>query len=263
MKQFAFYKLYSDILDGMNDTDAGKFAMRICEYEFEDKQPEEELSGKERFYWNNISDMLAEVKEAESSGKSLKRYNLRSEHFTFYETYFDAMKLLKGNELGAFVKAICAYMFRGEEAQFKDKEIQGYFNLCKLKMDISKKRKSSGSRGGKAKCGVSKIEEQAKLETDKQSVAPRDMPQVTPVEEQPKPKADMTYEQFRSAYPDIQGNLYGASERCITDLNWADVSAKFEADEELGKVRNIYYLARNYEQKYAQKGQAKTNGEVG
>lgn len=263
MKQFAFYKLYSDILDGMNDTDAGNFAMRICEYEFEDKQPEEELSGKERFYWNNISDMLAEVKEAESSGKSLKRYNMRSEHFTFYETYFDAMKLLKGNELGAFVKAICAYMFRGEEAQFKDKEIQGYFNLCKLKMDISKKRKSSGSRGGKAKCGVSKIEEQAKLETDKQSVAPRDMPQVTPVEEQPKPKADMTYEQFRSAYPDIQGNLYGASERYITDLNWADVSAKFEADEELGKVRNIYYLARNYEQKYVQKGQAKTNGEVG
>lgn len=102
MKQFTFYKLYSDILDGMNDTDAGKFAMRICEYEFEDKLPEEEMSGKERFYWNNISDMLAEIKEAESSGKSLKRYNLRSEHFTFYETYFDAMKFYDhGRELGA------------------------------------------------------------------------------------------------------------------------------------------------------------------
>ena len=88
MKQFTFYKLYSDILDGMNDTDAGKFAMRICEYEFEDKLPEEELNDKERFYWNNISDMLAEIKEAESSGRSLKRYNLRSEHFTFYEPAF-------------------------------------------------------------------------------------------------------------------------------------------------------------------------------
>lgn len=247
----------------MNDTDAGKFAMRICEYEFEDKQPEEELSGKERFYWSNISDMLAEVKEAENSGKSLKRYNLRSEHFTFYETYFDAMKLLKGGDLGAFVKAICAYMFRGEEVQLKDKEIQGYFNLCKLKMDISKKRKSSGSRGGKAKFGVRKIEEQAKLETDKQSVTPQYMLQITPVEEQSKLKEDMAYEQFRSAYPGIQGNLYGASERYITDLNWADVAAKFEADEELGKVRNIYYLARGYEQRYGQKGQAKTSGEVG
>lgn len=47
MKQFTFYKLYSDILDGMNDTDAGKFAMRICEYEFEDKLPEKELNDKE------------------------------------------------------------------------------------------------------------------------------------------------------------------------------------------------------------------------
>lgn len=36
MKQFTFYKLYADILDAMNDADAGKFAMRICEYEFED-----------------------------------------------------------------------------------------------------------------------------------------------------------------------------------------------------------------------------------
>ena len=207
--------------------------------------------------------MLAEVKEAESSGKSLKKFNLRSEHFTFSETYFDAMKLLKGGDLGAFVKAICAYMFRGEEVQFKDKEIQGYYNLCKLKMDTSKKRKSSGSREGKAKCGVSKIEERAKQETDKQLATPKDMSQVTPVEEHPEPKEDMTYEQFRKAYPDIQGNLYGTSERYITDLNWADVAAKFVTDEKLGKVRNIYYLARNYEQKYAQKGQAKTSGEVG
>lgn len=263
MKQFTFYKLYSDILDGMDDTDAGKFAMRICEYEFEDKQSEEELSGKERFYWSNISDMLADVKEAENSGKSLKKFNLRSEHFTFKETYFDAMKLLKGGDLGTFVKAICAYMFRGEEVQFKDKEIQGYYNLCKLKMDVSKKRKYSESRGGKAKCGVTKIKESAEQETNKQLVTLPDMPQITPIVEQSKLKDDMTYEQFRSAYPGIQGNLYGASERYITDLNWADVAAMFEADEELGKVRNIYYLARNYEQKYVQKGQAKTNGEVG
>ena len=263
MKQFTFYKLYSDILDGMNDTDAGKFAMRICEYEFEDKQPKEELSGKERFYWNNISDMLAEVKEAESSGKSLKKFNLRSEYFTFNETYFDAMKLLKGGDFGAFVKAICAYMFRGEEVQFKDKEIQGYYNLCKLKMDISKKRKSCGSRGGKAKCGVTKIKERAEQETDKQPVTHPDMPQITSVEELSEPKEDMTYEQFRKDYPDIQGNLYGASERYITELDWADVAAKFEEDEGLNKVRNIYYLARNYEQKYVQRGQAKTTGEGG
>ena len=78
------------------------------------------------------------------------------------------------------------------------------------------------------------------------------MPQLTPVEEQSEPTQGMTYEQFRNTHTDIQGALYGASERYITDLDWADVAAKFEADEELNKVRNIYYLARNYEQKYGQ-----------
>lgn len=176
----------------MNDTDAGKFAMRICEYEFEDKLPEAELSGKERFYWSNIADMLAEVKEAESGGGSLKKYNLRSEHFTFYETYFDAMKLMKGNDVGVFVKAICAYMFRGEEPQFKDKEVQGYFNLCKRKMDISKKRKSGGSRGGKAKSGARK-----------QADVPQDITRIA--------HEGMTCEQFRSAQNDKQNSWGGGT----------------------------------------------------
>lgn len=139
--------------------------------------------------------MLTEVKEAERGGKSLKKYNLRSEHFTFYETYFEAMKLLNGNNLGAFVKAICGYMFRGEEAQFKDKEVQGYFNLCKRKMDISRKRKSGGSRGGKAKHGADKTQESAEKETGEQS----------------KPRKEMTYEQFRSAQNGKQNNRGGGT----------------------------------------------------
>ena len=196
MRQFTFYKLYSDILDGMNDTDAGKFAMRICEYEFEDKLPEGELNEKERFYWNNISDMLAEIKEAESSGRLLKRYNLRSEHFTFYETYFDAMKLLKGNDLGAFVKAICGYMFQGTVPQFKDVSIQGYFNICRLKMDTSKKRKNSGSKGG-----ISRKRKVPTMETDS---IPKN---ACPLQESSAEEVSLlplTYEQFRRAYPDVQ-----------------------------------------------------------
>ncbi len=245
MKQFTFYKLYSDILDGMNDTDAGKFAMRICEYEFEDKLPEEKLSGKERFYWNNIADMLEEIKEAKSSGRSLKKYNLRSEHFTFYETYFDAMKLLKSSDAGTFVKAICGYMFQGTEPQFKDVSMQGYFNLCRMKMDISKKRKSNGSKGG-----INKKRKMLPLETD--GMTKNDLPvQEGSVEEVfPLP---LTYEQFRSAYLDVQGDLFGSAERYKTDLDWGDVAAKYDADEELKNVRNIFQLVRRYEQKYSQK----------
>lgn len=94
LKQFTFYDLYADILNGLNDVDAGKFAKRICEYEFENAEPTDVMTDKEVFYWSNISDMLAEVKEIEMQGKMPKKYNLRVKHFTFYDTYFNAMKLL-------------------------------------------------------------------------------------------------------------------------------------------------------------------------
>ena len=70
LRQFTFYKLYSDILDGMNDTDAGKFAMRICESEFEDKLPEGELNEKERLYWTNITDMQRSKKQKAAADHS-------------------------------------------------------------------------------------------------------------------------------------------------------------------------------------------------
>ncbi len=69
LKQFTFYDLYADILSGLNDMDAGKFAKRICEYEFENAEPTDVMTDKEVFYWSNISDMLAEVKEIEMPGK--------------------------------------------------------------------------------------------------------------------------------------------------------------------------------------------------
>ena len=245
MKQFTFYKLYSDILDGMNDTDAGKFAMRICEYEFEDKLPKKELNGKERFYWNNISDMLEEIKKAENSGKSLKKYNLRSEHFTFYETYFDAMKLLKIGDAGTFVKAICGYMFQGTEPRFKDVSIQGYFNLRRMKMDISKKRKSNGSKGG-----VNKKRKMPPLETD--GMTKNDLPVQESSAEEVFP-LPLTYEQFRSSHPDLQGDLFGSAERYRTALDWSDVAAKLVKDMDLQKECDIYRLIKRYEQKYSQK----------
>ena len=94
------------------------------------------MTDKENFYWSNISDILKEVKETERAGKIPKKYNLQSEHFTFYETYYNAMKLMNKKKRGTFIKAICAYMFENEETKFENKTIQGYFNLCKRKMDL-------------------------------------------------------------------------------------------------------------------------------
>ena len=44
MEQFTFYELYADILQSMDDVSAGKLASCIGAYEFEDKEPVEELS---------------------------------------------------------------------------------------------------------------------------------------------------------------------------------------------------------------------------
>ena len=120
MEQFTFYEWYADILQSMDDISAGKLENCICAYEFEDREPMEQLSNKEDFYWSNIASILKEVKETESIGKIPKKYNLQSKHFTFYETYYKAMKLMNTRKQGIFVKAICAYMFGNEEPKFED-----------------------------------------------------------------------------------------------------------------------------------------------
>ncbi len=230
LKQFTFYELYADMLNGLNDADAGKFAKRICKYEFENVEPNDAMTNKEVFYWSNISDMLAEVKAIEMQGKIPKKYNLRTKHFTFYDTYFNAMKLLNDRQCGMFVKAICEYMFVGVMPDFNDKTMQGYFNLCKRKMDISKQRKSIGTSGGIAKKKPRKETETKKMFTE-----------------------TMTYEKFRQKYPEIQGELYGSAERYKTALDWAEVAVKMETDIDLQAETNIYRLAQKYCQKYAEK----------
>ena len=241
MEQFTFYELYADILQSMDDVSAGKLASCICAYEFEDREPAEELSDKENFYWSNIADILQEVKETENAGKIPKKYNLQSRHFTFYETYYNAMKLLNIRKRGVFVKAICAYMFGNEEPKFADRTIQGYFNLCRRKMDLSKKRTASGRTGG-----VQKKKVNAASPTEDPTPTPQGIQTDTPQEK-------LTYEDFRAAYPEIQGSLFGSAERYKQALNWSDVAAKRATDEELKKERNIFRLARSYEQKYIQK----------
>jgi len=206
--------------------EAGKFAKRICEYEFGNAEPSDAMTDKETFYWSNVSDMLSEVKAIEMQGKIPKKYNLRAKHFTFYDTYYNAMKLLNDRQRGVFVKAICEYMFRGVIPTFKDNTMQGYFNLCKRKMDISKQRKSVGTSGGNAKKNPRK--------------------EMIPI------KA-MTYDDFRQQYPEIQGELYGSAERYKTTLDWRDVEAKVETDMKLQTEANIYRLTQKYIQKYGEK----------
>lgn len=141
-------------------------------------------------------------------------------------------------------------MFGREELKFEDKTIQGYFNLCKRKMDLTKKRKNSSSRGkGLRRSTSAGKDEQRTMEVEEQQPVPLTEEQIEPV-----PRKELTYEDFRTAYADIQGKLFGMAERYITALDWTEVAAKVETDEELRKEKDIFYLVKTYIRKYAQKG---------
>ena len=78
LKQFTFYELYADIIEGLDDSSAGKFIKRICQFEFDNMQVDGEMDEKEQFYWANIVDMIEEVKAIELTGKLPKRYNYKA-----------------------------------------------------------------------------------------------------------------------------------------------------------------------------------------
>lgn len=58
------------------------------------------------------------------------------------------------------------------------------------------------------------------------------------------PREELTYSDFRKAYLDIEGKLFGMAEKYIIALDWTDVEAKVETDEELRKERDIFYLVK-------------------
>ena len=140
-------------------------------------------------------------------------------------------------------------MFGREETKFEDKTIQGYFNLCKRKMDLTKKRKNSASRGKGLRRGTSAAkDEQRSMEVEEQQPVPSTEEQNTPTQ-----REELTYSDFRKAYPDIQGKLFGMAERYITALDWTEIAAKVESDEELRKEKDIFCLVKTYNRKYVQK----------
>lgn len=94
LSQFTFYDFYAEILNGLKDEEAGRMARRICEYMFTDSIASLPVDDKERFYWGNLVDVLQEDKTIELSGKIPKGLNRTIRHFTFYENFYGAIKLM-------------------------------------------------------------------------------------------------------------------------------------------------------------------------
>ena len=163
LKQFTFYDLYWDLIRQSDDASAGRLVKNIWQYMFTNETVAEPQDDRENFFWSNIVDLLEEDKQIELSGKQPKNLNAKMRHFTFVDTYYKAIKLMTEAESGQYVKAICEYMFNGTERKLKS-PIDAYFALAKRKLELSRKRKSIGSVGGKQE-RVKVTDEQVKTAT--------------------------------------------------------------------------------------------------
>ena len=81
--------------------------------------------------------------------------------FTFYRSFYDAIKVLPKKEQTAVVLAICAYALDNEEPRLTG-TAAAIFTLVRPTLDASRKKAESGKRGGEAKHDESKPEAKPK-----------------------------------------------------------------------------------------------------
>ena len=76
--------------------------------------------------------------------------------FTFFASYFDAIEFLPDEQFGQMLKAICVYALRGEEPNFDNPTLKGFWTLIRPTLDRSVRRSEAGRIGGLNGAGVSR-----------------------------------------------------------------------------------------------------------
>ena len=153
MKPFTFYDIYYAPIKEMDDSQAGKFFRMICDFldgkqVTIDAESDAEISPEFELYWESIlGDLETYCKSAGKSCGLDKRYK----HFPFLTFYQKAFSYLDGEEGGAFVKMLCAYIFESKEPEKAETDAYKYFLICKRKLDESKQRMENGAKGGRPK----------------------------------------------------------------------------------------------------------------
>ncbi len=226
LKQFTFYDWYWDLMRQSGDASAGRLVRNICLYMFTSETVTEPQDDRENFFWSNIVDLLEEDKQIEMSGKKSKNLNSKMRHFTFVDTYYKAIKLMTEAESGQYVKAICEYMFNGTERKLKS-PVDAYFALAKRKLELSRKRKTIGSIGGK--------QERIKV-TDEQ------------VETATKTECGVSFEEFMSMHPNVQNDLYASRQHLLKGIDWAWLDIGMDRQPRWKRCNSLYQLLTHYKE---------------
>lgn len=152
-------------------------------------------------------DVLEEVKRIEESGRKPKNLNEKMPHFMFTETYYKAIKLMTEAESGQYIKAICEYMFYGTERKLKP-PVDMYFSFAKKKLELSRKRKSSGSKGG-ATTRIKVSDEEISKATEKKNQY-------------------VSFDDFMAENPQIKNDLYASGMHLLDGVNWMKLDCGLE-----------------------------------
>ncbi len=221
MKHFTFYDLYWKLIKNVDDTTAGRLAKAICMYVFCDENATPFEDATEAFIWSNIEDILERTKQLEAAGKTPKSYNKKMAHVAFLDSYFKAMKLMTDEQSGAYLKALCGYMFDGIEPKKLKPPVDTYYDLAKTKLALSKVRIMSGQKGGKA--------ERVKV-TDEQ------------INEQTDNGHCVTFKEFMRLHPNVQNDLYASRQHLLKGVDWALLDIGLDKHPEFKKCNNLYQL---------------------
>lgn len=210
LKQFTFYDLYYEALKGLPDEAAGRMAKNICRFMLTSEDVPEPQDDRENFFWSNIVDLLEEDKQIELCGKQPKYLKEKMRHFTFVETYYKAIKLMTEAESGQYIKAICEYMFFGTERKLKS-PVDMYFSFAKKKLELSRKRKSSGSKGG-ATMRIKVTDEEISKATEKKNQY-------------------VSFDDFMAENPQIKNDLYASRMHLLDGVNWMKLDCGLEKSD--------------------------------
>lgn len=214
LKQFTFYDLYYEALKGLPGEAAGRMVENIYRFMFTNEEIPEPQDDKENFFWSNIKDVLKDVKRIEERGRKPKNLNEKMLHFMFMETYYKAIKLMTEAESGQYIKAICEYMFYGTERKLKP-PVDMYFSFAKKKLELSRKRKFSGSKGG-ATTRIKVTDEEISKATEKNRY--------------------VSFDDFMAENPKIKNDLYASGMHLLDGVNWRKATMPGKNNTNLAKT---------------------------
>ena len=213
--------MYWKLIKNESDQTAGRFISNVCEYMFDGKQITEPTDNKEAFIWTTAEEFLCKTKEIETAGKTPKTFNKKMAHFAFEDNYYKAIRLMSEEEGGAYIKALCGYMFDGVEPKKLKPPVDSYYDIAKIRLQLSKVRITSGRKGGKTE-RVLLNDEAIKRQTDKPYL--------------------MTYEEFMKLHPQIKKDLYSSREYLLKGVDWNVLSIGLEKSEKYKNSTSLFEI---------------------